>query len=199
MDDKDALTESEREREVSRTWEGRVGRRHFRVQWDRKPGAARLRFQAPFEIDNDPDGVGVPFASDLGVVWERGRRARLFGKYAERLNKLQREAPETLEKVIGDMETALSLIREELNKRAASIQSSDKSVVRSQGQRVRIEFERTADPLDEEDLEESAGDEIIPSESTSGEREMRRRAILEEFRAGTITLQEAEARLNVLE
>ncbi len=196
MDDRDALTESEREREVSRTWEGRVGRRHFRVQWDRKPGAARLRFQAPFEIDNDPDGVGVPFTSDLGVVWERGRRAQLFGKYAERLNKLQREAPEALEKVVGDMETALSLLREELNKRA--IQSSDKSVVRSQGQRVRIEFERATDPLDE-DLDESAEDEIIPAESTSGEREMRRRAILEEFRAGTITLEDAETRLNALD
>lgn len=197
MDDRDALTESERERAVSRTWEGRVGRRHFRVQWDRKPGAARLRFQAPFDVDDDPDGVGVPFASDLGVVWERGRRAHLFGKYAERLNKLQREAPEALEKVVGDMETALSLLREELNKRAESIQPSSKSAVRSQGQRVRIEIERTVDPLDEA-LDESAEDEIIPAESTSGEREMRRRAILEEFRAGTITLEDAETRLNAL-
>ena len=189
MQDDNSLTESERE--VSRTWEGRLGRRHFRVQWDRKPGAARLRIQAPFDVDEDPDGVGVPFASDLGFVWERGRRARLFGKYAERLNNLQRQAPEALDKVIGDMETALSLLREELNKRAESIQSSPKSAVRSPSQRVRIEFEREADPLDED-----LADEIIPS--TSGERDMRRRAILEEFRAGAITLEEAELRLNEL-
>ena len=197
MQDENSLTHSEREREVSRTWEGRLGRRHFRLQWDRKPGAARLRFQAPFDVDDDPDGVGVPFSSDLGLVWERGRRTRLFGKYAERLNKLQREAPEALDKVIGDMETALSLLREELNKRAESIQSSSNGTVRSPAQRVRIEFEREADPLDE-DLAESAEDEIVPSASTSGERELRRRAILEEFRAGTITLEEAELRLNEL-
>jgi hypothetical protein len=195
MDDRDVLME--REREVSRTWEGRVGRRHFRVQWDQKPGAARLRFQAPFDVDDDPDGVGVPFSSDLGVVWERGRRAHLFGKYAERLNKLQREAPEALERVVGDMETALAALREELNKRAASIQSSEKSAVRSQPQRVRIEIESTTDPLDE-DLDESDEDEIVPSTSVNGERDMRRRAILEEFRAGTITLEETEARLNAL-
>ncbi len=196
MDDRDALTE--REREVSRTWEGRVGRRHFREQWDRKPGAARLRFQAPFNVDNDPDGVGVPFASDLGVVWERGQRAHLFGKYAERLNSLQREAPEALEKVIGDMETALSLLREELNKRATAIQSSNRSAVRSQPQRVRIEFERTTDPLDEDSDEVGDEEEIVPTESITGGREVRRRAILEELRSGTITLEEAEARLNAL-
>ncbi len=189
MQDENSLTDGERERDVSRTWEGRLGRRHFRVQWDRKPGAARLRIQAPFDVDEDPDGVGVPFSSDLGFVWERGRRARLFGKYAERLNKLQRDAPEALDRVIGDMETALSLLRDELNKRAESIQSSPK--VRSSAQRVRIEFEREADPLDE-DVE----DEIIPS--ASGEREALRRTILEEFRAGTITLEEAELRLNEL-
>ncbi len=195
MQDENSLTNSEREREVSRTWEGRLGRRHFRLQWDRKPGAARLRFQAPFDVDDDPDGVGVPFSSDLGLVWERGRRARLFGKYAERLNRLQREAPEALDKVIGDMETALSLLREELNKRAESIQSSSNGAVRSSAQRVRIEFEREADPLDE-DLAESLEDEIVSP--ASGERELRRRAILEEFRAGTITLEEAELQLNEL-
>ena len=193
MQDDNALTDSEQE--VSRTWEGRLGRRHFRVQWDRKPGAARLRFQAPFDVDDDPDGVGVPFSSDLGLVWERGRRAHLFGKYAERLKDLQREAPEALDKVIGDMETALSLLREELNKRAESIQSSSKSAVRSPAQRVRIEFEREANPLDE-DLTEDG--EIIPSANVDGEREVRRRAILEEFRTGTLTLEETEQRLNAL-
>ncbi len=196
MRDENSLTDKERKQEISRTWEGRLGRRRFRVQWDRKPGAARFRFQAPFAENNDPDGMGTPFAPDLGFVWERGRSAHVFGTYTERLNKLQREAPAVLDRVISDLETALETLRDGLHKRGEPIQPpTPKSTKRTPSQRVRIEYEETTDPFDE-DLSASADAQDFSAAST--ERELRRRAILEAFRAGTISLEETEQQLNAL-
>jgi len=203
MRDEDSMTDKERKREISRTWEGRVGRRRFRVQWDRRPGAARLRFQAPFTVDNDPDGMGTPFAPDLGFVWERGRSAHVFGRYTERLNKLQQEAPAALDKVIGDLETALETFREGLNRRAERgepIEPPKKSSKRAPSQRVPIEFEESVDPFDEDlaesaDRRASAAQDAIEAREA---REIRRRAILEAFRAGTVSLEETEQQLNEL-
>ncbi|GAC1370681.1 MAG: hypothetical protein NVSMB44_37890 [Ktedonobacteraceae bacterium] len=196
INNEDSLMGKRSARDGSRTWEGRLGRRRFRVQWDRERDAARIRFQAPFTVDNDPDGVGVPFTPDLGFVWERGRPAHVFGRYAERLNKAQQEAPAALERVVGELENTLATLRENLKQRAEarSLQKSQASR-RSSAQRVRIEYEQTPNPLDE-DLTESGDEQAF--DIASGERESRRRTILEAFRAGTISLEETEQQLNEL-
>jgi hypothetical protein len=196
---RDKETNKEHKDEISRIWEGRLGRRRFRLQWDRRPGAARLRFQAPFAEDDDPDGVGTPFAPDLGFVWERGRSAHMFGRYTERLGKLQQEAPAALDRVISDLEAALETMREGLKKpvQPAKGPKSAKGSNRSPSQRVRVEYEESAHPFDKDltaSTEEQAGLYWIANE----EREKRRRAILESFRAGTISLEETEQQLNEL-
>ncbi len=198
MDNEYSLDKKERQAERSRTWEGRLGKRHFRLQWNQQSDAARLHFQAPFTTNEDPDGVGTPFTPDLGIVWERGRGTHAYGKYAERLGKLQSETAVRVESALEDLELALAALRKEWSKRRAALQPSQ-GAKGTLPQRVRIEFEEEREePLDDEDSSTGSPDQVISSLPINSERETQRRAILEALRIGSISLEEAELQLDRL-
>jgi hypothetical protein len=77
-----------------RIWEGSFGQHRFRARWDQEAGHTEIeiRLLGPFIEDHDPDGMGVPFSSDLGFEWENGPRIYIGGEYRERLNNLRKRA-----------------------------------------------------------------------------------------------------------
>lgn len=188
---------NEPEQERARTWEGKIGRRHFRIRWERKVDSAHLHFQAPFATDEDPDGMGNAFAPDVSFVWERGLGPRLVGIYNERLNTLQHEIPAVTERVKRDVEGAFSKLRREWSERRAALQTSQE-VQESGPQRVRIEYEESGSLFDDEDATGDVLDQaqaILSAKRTGAEQ---RRTILEGLRAGTISLEDAERQLDEL-
>jgi hypothetical protein len=227
MSNDSAADNKEHDKEGPRTWEGRFGRHRFRAQWDRGPEHARFHFQGPFTANDDPDGIGAGFSPDFGFEWERGRGARVYGEYEERLDDLrekaerathraaerakryaeratrhvrdadweavERDVLKTVEKAMAELEETFANMRHEWNKRREEAQSSG-GKQSSKAQRVHIEFDEAA----------AASDEDTPAGAPStrplsrDEREAQRRAILEELRAGTISVEEAERRLNNL-
>jgi hypothetical protein len=72
----------------ARTWEGSFGGKRFRFRWEQGPGRAGMHFQGPLEDDEDPDAVGGPNRRAFGFEWQRGRGARTYGEYEERLRDL---------------------------------------------------------------------------------------------------------------
>lgn len=71
----------------ARMWEGSFGGKRFRLRWEQGPGHAGMHFQGPIDED-DPDAVGGPYNRAFGVEWDRGRGARTYGEYEERLRDL---------------------------------------------------------------------------------------------------------------
>jgi hypothetical protein len=206
MHDNNSLDEKIEQEEINestaenaRTWEGRLGRRRFRVRWHRGQQDASFHFQAPFTTDTDPDGVGVPFSPDLNVVWKRGKGAHASGPYADRLNNLQRELPDRIEKARQDLEEALNRLRQNWHNREPSDIESARSSKGILSQRVRIEIEETEDPFPDIPPITSgnqASGSVVPSNS---ERAIQRRIILEGVRSGTISLEEADRQLSELD
>jgi hypothetical protein len=215
---KDQGTERE---ENARTWEGSIGGRRFRVRLDRGPGRAHVHFQGPYDESHDPDGVGG--ARDFGFEWERGHGARTYGEYDEKLGELRakaeraarkaadqaqeyaeraarrlretdwdsigRDMRSALEKAVSDLEGAFDSARRGWETRQGRDTSATGGGARPSGaQRVRIEFDDDAD----------AEAQAAGPAATSDEMEARRRAILEQVRNGTLSLDEAERQLNDL-
>lgn len=71
----------------ARMWEGSFGGKRFRLRWEQAPGHAGMHFQGPIDED-DPDAVGGPYSKAFGFEWDRGRGARTYGEYEERLRDL---------------------------------------------------------------------------------------------------------------
>jgi hypothetical protein len=78
-----------RRAEGARTWDGVIGRRRLRAQWQQGPGYFRLHMQKPFLENDDPDGMGLHFSPDLGCEWEDGQGLRLFGEQGASVVNLQ--------------------------------------------------------------------------------------------------------------
>jgi len=227
MSNESAADHKEHDKEGPRTWEGGFGRHRFRAQWDRGPQHARFHFQGPFTADDDPDGIGSGFSPDFGFEWERGRGARVYGEYEERLDNLrekaeraahraaerakryaeratrhvrdadwetvERDVRKAVEKAMSELEEAFANMRHEWNKRREEAQSSG-GKQSSRAQRVHIEYDEAAAAPGED-----TSDNAPPARPLSrDERDAQRRAILEELRAGTISVEEAEGRLNNL-
>lgn len=213
-----AAPEGERDDE-ERVWEGGLGRHRFRVRWDRGPGRAGIHFQGPFSEDEDPDAMGTP-PRDFHMNWERGHGPQMSGEYEERLNDLRdkaervarraaeqaqdyaeraarraretdwegigREVRSAVERAMEDLEDTFNQFRRDWDTRRGPGRppSGDRP---SGAQRVRIQYD------DEPDAAGAAA-----GAASRDEVEARRRAILEDLRSGTITLDEAERRLNDL-
>ena len=202
----------------TRTWEGGFGRHRFRVQVDRGPGRARFHFKGPYTGEGEEGGE-----RDFHFEWEKGRGPRMYGEYEQRMNEFRERAEDTakkaaeqaseyaertakrlretdweavgrevknaVERAVSDLEDAFGQVRREWETRRPSGQSGGSRP--SGAQRVRIEYE-DENPAEAGQSAASAG---APS---SDEIEAQRRSILEQLRAGTISLDEAERRLNEL-
>jgi hypothetical protein len=213
-----------RVKEGSKTWEGGLGRSRFRTLWDRGPGYAQFHFQGPFTQNDDPDGIGVPFSSDFGIAWEREHGVRLYGEHWNNLRgranrsihqaaelaqrnakRALRTKPDNRWRTFGDevriiAEKALAELEESIsNKRQkkSTNKSGSQTMKNEQGlkaQRIPIEYDKTSDPFDNGSAIDSM-DTAFPKPLSKDERDARRRTILEDLRAGTISLDEAELRL----
>lgn len=211
-EDKDTGTDD------TRSWEGNFGGHRFRVRWDRGPDRAGVYFQGPYSEEGEQKAN--PGDHDFGFEWERGRGARTYGEYEARLNELRdraeqmarraaeqaqnyaekaaRRARETdweavgrevrgaIEKAMVDLEDAFGQVRKEWETRRPS---GDQGPSRPTSQRVRIEQDDEGEPFPSN---------AAPSGYSQDEREAQRRTILEQLRTGSITLDEAERRLNDL-
>lgn len=215
-----AAPEDEREDNDERVWEGGLGRHRFRVRWDRGPGRAGVHFQGPFTEDDDPDAMGSS-PRDFHVGWEKGQGPRMSGEYEERLNDLRdkaervarraaeqaqdyaeratrraretdwesigREVRSTIERAMEDLEDTFNQFRRDWDTRRGP--GRPPTGERPSGaQRVRIEY----------DDEPDAPGASAASGASREDIEAQRRAILEDLRNGSITLDEAERRLNDL-
>jgi hypothetical protein len=190
----------ERVKEGSKFWEGGIGRSRFRALWDRGPGYAQFHFQGPFTQNDDPDGMGVPFSTDFGIAWKREQGARLYGEHWNNLrDRWKTGGRETLiiaEKALAELEKSIANMRQ----KQSTNQSESKTIQNEQAlkaQRVPIEYDKTYDPFDDGSTIDSV-DIASHKPLLNDKRDARRRVILEAFRAGTISLEEAELRLNNL-
>lgn len=200
----------------TKTYEGAFGKHKFRVRVDRSADRAGLYFQGPYTDDETAEDAGVG-SRDFGFEWERGHGPRTYGEYEAKLNELRdkaeqvarraseqaaryaekaaqkaretdwqaigREVRSTIERAMGDLEDAFGQMRREWETRKPSDAPSGGS--RPSSQRVRIEQDET-------------GDDFGFSGMSQADREAERRAILEQLRTGSISIEEAERRLNGL-
>jgi hypothetical protein len=224
MSNKHASNNIDRVKEGSKFWEGGLGRSRFRVLWDRGPGYAQFHFQGPFTQNDDPDGIGMPFSSDFGIAWEKEHGARLYGEYwnnlrgranrsiheaaelaqrnakralrnipGNRWRSVGREVRTIAEKALVELEESIANMRQKQSTNQSESQTT-KSEKGLKAQRVPIEYEKPDDPFDD-DSDRDSVDTAFTKPLSKDERDAGRRAILEDLRAGTISLEEAELRL----
>jgi hypothetical protein len=230
MSNESTTNDKEQAKKGPQTWQASFGRSRFRAQWDREPGHVWFHFQGPYMEENDPDGMGTPFTPDFGVEWERGRGARTYGEYDERLDDfrqktekaarraaerashyakratqqvrdrnwdaIERDVRTAMDKAVSELEETLRRLRREWEKRQGESQSTD-GKKGSGAQRVPVEYDAVEETLDEEAARGYRGTPST-SASTYHERDVQRRAILEELSTGKISLDEAERRLRDL-
>jgi hypothetical protein len=129
-------------------------------------------------------------------------RARHYAQRATRRvrdtkwNAVENEVLAAVEKALADLEDALARIRREWSKGQEGSRSSA-GISGTRAQRVRIEYEKVADPL-EEDPSPGLTGSASSTPLSRDERDAQRRTLLEELRAGAISIEEAEQRLNKL-
>jgi hypothetical protein len=201
-----------------RSWEGNLGGHKFRVRWE--PGASGA------DATDDPDAMGRPHRG-FGIEWEHDpagdRKAaedfdRQFNELRERAEQVARNAAEqaqryaeraarraretdweaigrevrtAIERAMGDLEDTVGQFR-----RGPSDPNSAGAGSRPSGaQRVRIERDEEPDAY-ASGYGSGATPETPPA--ARADVDAQRRAILEQLRAGTISLDDAERRLGEL-
>jgi len=201
----------------TKTYQGAFGKHKFRVRVDRGPDRAGLYFQGPYTEDETAEDAGAG-SRDFGFEWERGHGPRTYGEYEAKLNELRekaeqvarraseqasryaekaaqkardtdwqaigREVRSTIERAMGDLEDAFGSMRRDWEGRKSSDAPSGGSS-RPSAQRVRIE-------------QDDASDDFGFSGMSDADREAERRTILEQLRTGSISIEDAERRLNGL-
>ncbi|HEX8036579.1 MAG TPA: DUF4097 family beta strand repeat-containing protein [Ktedonobacterales bacterium] len=204
-----------------RGWEGTFGGQRFRVRWDRGPGKANFHFQGPFTTEEEAN-------KDFHFEWEKGRGARMYGEYEQKLNELRDKAEQVareaakqaqnqaetaarrvrstdweavgrdvrtaVERTMADLEEAFASLRREWETRrpnGGGSTGAGTSRPASGAQRVRIEY-------DDEQGAQSAAESAAGAAPSGDDADAQRRTILEQLRAGTLSLDEAERRLNEL-
>ena len=205
-----------------RGWEGTFGGQRFRVRWDRGPGRANFHFKGPFtsEAEENKDfhfewekGSGArvygEYEQKLNELRDKAEQvAREAAKQAQnQAENAARRVRETdweavgrdvrtaVERTMADLEDAFASLRREWETRrpgggAPSSTGAGASRPSSGAQRVRIEYD------DEQGAQaEASAGAAAPSRDDA---DAQRRAILEQLRSGTLSLDEAERRLNEL-
>lgn len=201
---------------TTKTYEGAFGKHKFRVRVDRGPDRAGLYFQGPYSDDETAEDAGAG-SRDFGFEWERGHGPRTYGEYEAKLNELRdkaeqvarraseqaaryaekaaqkaretdwqaigRDVRSTIERAMSDLEDAFGQMRRDWETRRPGDAPSGGS--RPSAQRVRIEHD-----------DDSA--DYGFSGMSDAEREAERRTILEQLRTGSISIEDAERRLNGL-
>jgi hypothetical protein len=186
---------------------------------DRGPDRAGLYFQGPYSDDEAAADAGAG-SRDFGFEWEKGHGPRTYGEYEAKLNELRdkaeqvarraseqasryaekaankaretdwqaigREVRSTIERAMGDLEDAFGQMRRDWDPRKPGDSTSGGSGgSRPSAQRVRIE-------------QDDEGDDFGFSGMSQADREAERRTILEQLRTGSISIEDAERRLNGL-
>jgi hypothetical protein len=221
-----ATEDREQGTDESRSWEGNFGGHRFRVRWDKGPDRAGVYFQGPYSEEGEQKAN--PGDHDFGFEWERGRGPRTYGEYEARLNELRdraeqmarraaeqaqnyaekaaRRARETdweavgrevrgaIEKAMVDLEDAFGQVRREWETRRPS---GEPGTNRPSSQRVRIEQDDEGEPFPSNAA--PSADASAFAGRSQDDREAQRRTILEQLRTGSISLDEAERRLNELQ
>ncbi len=217
MSDETNKTGDEQTDSTTKTYEGAFGKHKFRVRVDRDADRAGFYFQGPYSDDEAAADAGTG-SRDFGFEWERGHGPRTYGEYEAKLNELRdkaeqvarraseqasryaekaaqkaretdwqavgREVRSTIERAMGDLEDAFGQMRREWDTRRPSDAPSSGGS-RSSAQRVRIEQDDTSD-------------DFGASGMSQADREAERRSILEQLRTGSLSIEEAERRLNSL-
>jgi DUF4097 and DUF4098 domain-containing protein YvlB len=220
-EDKEATTDE------ARSWEGNFGGHRFRVRWDRGPDRAGVYFQGPYSEEGDqkanpgehdfgfewerghgPHTYGE-YEARLNDLRDRAeqmarRAAEQAQVYAEKAAKraretdweaVGREVRGAIEKAMVDLEDAFGQVRREWETRRPS---GEPGTNRPTSQRVRIEQDDEGEPFPSNAAPSGAGDASAFAGRSQDEREAQRRTILEQLRTGSISLDEAERRLNDL-
>ena len=219
MSDDTEKTGDEQGDNSTKTYEGAFGKHKFRVRVDRGPDRAGLYFQGPYSEDEAAADAGAG-SRDFGFEWEKGHGPRTSGEYEAKLNELRdkaeqvarraseqasryaekaahkaretdwqaigREVRSTIERAMGDLEDAFGQMRRDWDPRkSGDTSSSGSGGSRPSAQRVRIE-------------QDDEGDDFGFSGMSQADREAERRTILEQLRTGSISIEDAERRLNGL-
>ena len=219
MSDDTEKTGDEQGDNSTKTYEGAFGKHKFRVRVDRGPDRAGLYFQGPYSEDEAAADAGAG-SRDFGFEWEKGHGPRTYGEYEAKLNELRdkaeqvarraseqasryaekaahkaretdwqaigREVRSTIERAMGDLEDAFGQMRRDWDPRKpGDTSSSGSGGSRPSAQRVRIE-------------QDDEGDDFGFSGMSQADREAERRTILEQLRTGSISIEDAERRLNGL-
>jgi hypothetical protein len=207
-----------------RNWEGSFGGHRFRVHWD--PGAPGAGVEDPdgvgaarrglkFEWEHNPERdheAREDFERRMDDLREKAERlarraAEQAQRYAERAARraretdweaVGREVRSAIERAMADLEDAVGQVRRDYSSRR-SPGGPPPGPRPSGAQRVRIEQEEEGDAFASGYGTTAA---YGPPPSGAGapktDMEARRRAILEQLRAGTISLDEAERQLGEL-
>ena len=200
---------------ANRSWEGSFGGHKFRVRWE--PGATPGASEDPdamgrphrgfgFEWEHDPAGdarASEDFDRQFNEIRDRAeqvarRAAEQAQRYAERAARRARETDwESIgREVRGAIERAMSELERTVGQFGREYGSGHgpgdpNAGTRGTGaQRVRIERDDEGDAF----APGASADQAPPR----GDADAQRRAILEDLRAGTISLDEAERRLGGL-
>ncbi|MGE5333067.1 MAG: hypothetical protein ACM3N4_00070 [Nitrososphaerota archaeon] len=219
MSDDTQKTGDEQGDSTTRTYEGAFGKHKFRVRVDRGPDRAGVYFQGPYSEDEAAADASTG-SRDFGFEWEKGHGPRTYGEYEAKLNELRdkaeqvarraseqasryaekaaqkaretdwqaigREVRSTIERAMTDLEDAFGQMRRDWEtRRPSDTPSGGTGGSRPSAQRVRIEQDDT-------------GDDFGFSGMSQADREAERRTILEQLRTGSISIEEAERRLNGL-
>ncbi|HEV2236527.1 MAG TPA: hypothetical protein VGR57_07680 [Ktedonobacterales bacterium] len=200
-----------------KSWEGSFGGHKFRVRWD--PGATPGASDDPdamghprrgfgFEWEHDPAGdakAAEDFDRQFNEIRDRAeqvarRAAEQAQRYAERAARraretdwesIGREVRGAIERAMSELERTVGQFGREFG-RADETRREPGAAPRGTGaQRVRIERDEEGDGY-------AAGYGATQTPPRAGDPDAQRRAILEDLRAGTISLDEAERRLGEL-
>jgi hypothetical protein len=200
-----------------KAWEGSFGGHKFRVRWDpgATPGASeepdamgRPRRGFGFEWEHDPAGdakAADDFDRQFNELRDRAeqvarRAAEQAQRYAERAARraretdwesIGREVRSAIERAMSELERTVGQFGRDFDSRRGP--GDPNAGARGTGaQRVRIERD------DEGDAYAGSYGETQAPPPPRGDADAQRRAILEDLRAGTISLDEAERRLGEL-
>jgi hypothetical protein len=199
-----------------RSWEGNFGGHKFRVHWD--PGAASApdngggsaspRRGFAFEWAHDPAEdrkAAEDFERRMNDLRDKAeqaarRAAEQAQRYAERAARraretdweaVGREVRSAIERAMGELEGTVNQLRRDFETRRSTTWSGSSGTGSSAtgAQRVRIE---------QDEAGETAEPATAAPDMGAADVEGRRRAILEDLRAGIISIDEAERRLGEL-
>ncbi len=198
-------------------WDRQPGRANFRFKGpfsegedpDAMGAGAMHEWNMDWERGQNPRFSGEyqqQFNEAMERVEKTARKAAdQAQEYAEKVAKrardtdweaIGREVRTAVERAMGEIETAFGQVRSEWERRGSSQPGGTSSSARPNGpQRVRIEMD---DAADQAGAYASSGFAAGQSAANRDDVEARRRAILEQLRNGTLSLDEAERRLNDL-